>query len=61
MRRLITVLFVAAITATGSLWWLHDGDLQDAVKPVLTEWNADLLARDAGLAPEASEAETSSK
>ena len=49
MRRLITFVLVAAATATGSLYWLHDGDLAEAVDPVLTEWDADTLARDAGV------------
>ena len=48
MRRLLVILITAALTAGGTLWWLHDGDLKDAVKPVLADWNAELLARDAG-------------
>ena len=48
-RRLITVLVVAVCTSVGSLYWLHDGELEEAVVPVLEEWNADQLARDAGL------------
>ena len=50
MRRLPTFLAVAAATATACLWWLHDGDLAEAVQPVLAEWDAELLARDAGIA-----------
>ena len=53
MRRLATVLIVAAATAVGLLYWLHDGDLRDAVSPVvpsaLPDWDADRLARAAGL------------
>lgn len=49
MRRLITLLITAACTATGTLYWLHDGDLRDAVEPVVAEWNAELLARQAGI------------
>jgi len=49
MRRLITFAAVAAATATASLWWLHDGDLAEAVQPVVAEWDADLLARNAGV------------
>lgn len=52
MRRLLTFLAVAAATAIGSLWWLHDGDLVEAVQPVMVEWDADGLARNAGLAEE---------
>jgi len=40
---------VAAATAVGVLWWLNDGDLRGAIEPVLAEWDADTLARDAGL------------
>lgn len=54
MRRLITFVAVAAATCVGGLWWLYDGDLDAAVAPVLADWDADLLARNAGLteAPE---------
>ncbi len=27
IRRLVTILIVAAATTSGSLYWLHDGDL----------------------------------
>ena len=57
MRRFLTLLTVAASTAVGTLWWLHDGDLSEAVEPVLAEWDADLLARDAGLTPAAAPAD----
>lgn len=53
VRRLATVLIVATATAVGLLYWLHDGDLRDAVAPVmptaLPDWDADRLARAAGL------------
>lgn len=35
IRRLLTLIVVAACTATATLWWLHDGDLREAVEPVL--------------------------
>lgn len=60
MRRLMTVVLVAALTSAGSLWWLHDGDLEaarDTVAPVVAEWNAELLANDAGV-PSSSRAST---
>lgn len=49
MRRAATFFVVAIGTAVGSLWWLHEGDLAEAVEPVVAEWDADLLARDAGI------------
>ncbi|MCB9673885.1 MAG: hypothetical protein H6737_02150 [Alphaproteobacteria bacterium] len=49
MRRLITFLLVATCTAAGTLWWLHDGDLVEAVQPVMVEWDAEGLARNAGI------------
>lgn len=49
MRRLITFCAVAAATAAAALHWLNDGDLSAAVQPVLAEWDAELLARNAGL------------
>lgn len=52
MRRVITFLAVTALTAGGALYWLYDGDLDRAaraVEPAITEWNADLLAQDAGV------------
>ncbi len=49
MRRLITFFAVAVATAVLLLRWLHDGDLVSAVRPVVAEWDADLLARNAGL------------
>ena len=53
MRRLLTFLLVAALTAGGSTWWLYDGDLAEAVEPVMErvhEWDADGLAVEAGIA-----------
>lgn len=49
MRRLLTFLAITVITATASLWWLHDGDLAEGVQPVMVEWDADSLARNAGI------------
>jgi hypothetical protein len=40
MRRLATIALLAAGTAAGVLYWLHDGDLAGAVEPVLPEWGA---------------------
>lgn len=57
MRRAATFFIVAIATAVGSLWWLHEGDLAEAVDPVVAEWDADVLARDAGIVPAASGAE----
>ena len=51
MRRLITFHAVAASTAVLVLSWLHDGDLYSAVQPVVAQWDAELLARNAGLGP----------
>lgn len=41
MRRVLTMLLVAAGTAAGTTWWLYDGDLAEAVDPVLEERLAD--------------------
>ncbi|MCA9489985.1 MAG: hypothetical protein KC621_08680 [Myxococcales bacterium] len=49
MRRLLTFLIVAAAVAAGSTWWLYEGDLAQAVEPVVPEWNADQLALRAGV------------
>lgn len=49
MRRLATILLVAAGTATSVLYWLHDGDLEHAVAPVLPDWDAEQLASLAGI------------
>lgn len=37
IRRLVTVLVVAAVTAGGALWWLYDGDLAQGVEPVVDD------------------------
>ncbi|MCB9669071.1 MAG: hypothetical protein H6736_21025 [Alphaproteobacteria bacterium] len=49
MRRLVTFLVVTFVTATAALWWLHDGDIAEGVKPVMVEWDAESLARNAGI------------
>ena len=49
MRRALTFAVVAVLTCVASLWWLHDGDLREAVEPVLVEWDGPALARDAGI------------
>ena len=49
IRRLLTLLLLAFATAAATLWWLHDGDLEQAVDPVLREWDAAALAKRAGL------------
>jgi hypothetical protein len=54
MRRFATAIAVAIGTAAAVLYWLHDGDLQEAIDPVLEEWDAETLARDAGFEQEAS-------
>jgi hypothetical protein len=53
MRRFLTFIATAALTATAALHWLHDGDMVAAVQPVMAEWDAELLARNAGLVPAA--------
>lgn len=50
IRRLVVFLVVASATAGGSTWWLYEGDLAQAVEPVLPEWDADALAIRAGVA-----------
>lgn len=52
MRRAATFLVVTVGTAIAALWWLHEGDLGRAVKPVSAQWDAELLLRDAGIAPD---------
>ena len=49
MRRLLTFIGVALATAAFTLNWLHNGDWEKAVEPVIAEWDAELLARNAGL------------
>ncbi len=49
MRRLLLFVVVSVSTAVGSTWWLYQGDLAEAVAPVVPEWNADALAIQAGI------------
>lgn len=49
LRRLVTLAVVAIITAVGSLYWLYDGDLEEAAEPVMAEWDASALATSAGI------------
>jgi len=49
LRRLATFLVVAVLTAVGTLYWLHDGDLKQAVEPVAARWDTELLLQEAGL------------
>ena len=37
IRRLVTVVVVALLTAGASLWWLYDGDLEQGVEPVVRD------------------------
>jgi len=37
IRRLITMVVIAALTAGGVLWWLYDGDMVQAVEPVVDD------------------------
>lgn len=52
MRRVITGAIVAIVTAGGLLYWLHDGNWRSALADGRTaaRWDADALARDAGMA-----------
>ncbi len=49
MRRLFTFVAVALLTTTAALWWLHDGDIAEGIQPVMVEWDAEVLARNAGI------------
>ena len=51
MRRVVTFFAVAAATAGGLLFWLHDGDLKSAIEESRAgvRWDADALAREAGI------------
>jgi hypothetical protein len=51
IRRGITVAVVAVATAGGLLYWLHDGNWRSALADGRTaaRWDADGLARDAGI------------
>jgi hypothetical protein len=58
MRRVLTLLVVAAGTAAATSAWLYDGDLGAAVAPLLpssppAEWNAAALAEREGIVPAA--------
>jgi hypothetical protein len=46
LRLLITV---ASLTTVRSLYWLHDGDLEESAELYTPGWNAELLAQNAGL------------
>lgn len=37
VRRLVTILAVALLTAGASLWWLYDGDLEQGLEPVVQD------------------------
>lgn len=49
VRRLVTVAVVAIVTAVGSLFWLYDGDLEQAAPDISVEWDAAALATSAGI------------
>lgn len=49
VRRIVTFAVVAIATAVGSLYWLYDGDLDQAAEPVMAEWDASALATSAGI------------
>ena len=49
MRRFLQFFVIATVTTVATIAWLHDGDLQQGFAPVLAQWDADTLARDAGL------------
>lgn len=54
MRRALTFVVVAAVTAIASTSWLYDGDVLAAVAPVVpVAWNADQLAAEQGIVPAA--------
>ena len=40
MRDVILFVVSAAISAVGILYWLHDGDLEQAVEPVVNQWTS---------------------
>jgi hypothetical protein len=52
MRRLITFILVSTLTAIALTAWVNDLEFYETIEPVIAEWNADLLARDAGLPPD---------
>ena len=47
MRRFVTFVAVTFATAVGGLWWLHDGDLEDAVGPLIEEIPSSVVPADA--------------
>ena len=51
LRRAVTFCVVAATTAGGLLFWLHDGDVKAALEEgrSAVRWDADALAREAGI------------
>lgn len=49
MRRIVTLAAVAIVTAVASLYWLYDGDLEEAAEPVAAQWDASALATSAGI------------
>ena len=50
--RLLIFALTAAATCAASLWWLHHGDLSQAVDPSWADWDAATLAKDAGVPAE---------
>ena len=51
MRRLFTFVLISACTAIAVTAWVNDIEIYKAIEPVIAEWNADLLAQDAGVPP----------
>ena len=40
MKDLALIGFSALLSSVGLLYWLHDGDLEEAVEPVVNQWTA---------------------
>lgn len=38
MKQLAILVATAILTSVGLLYWLHDGDLHEAVEPVVEQW-----------------------
>ena len=38
MKKLLIVIATTILTSTSILYWLHDGDLEEAVEPVVEQW-----------------------
>jgi hypothetical protein len=38
VKNVIIVTVSALLTSVGLLYWLHDGDLEEAVEPILEQW-----------------------